>query len=93
MLRDVDTRLGNALLHYETALAVWSVRFAARGVRPSEVFNRFENERLYDQLMTTYAGRVQAAMVNGRGLHYGATLSVIWSAARQELDEAERLLK
>lgn len=92
-LREMDTRLENVLHHYDTALDLWRVRFADPRGRASETFDRFENERLYDRLMTKYAGRVQAAMVNGRSLHYGATLSVIWGAARQELDEADRALK
>ena len=70
-----------SITHYERAAEVWRTKFSGRG-RVSEIFSRFENPSLYDQILSIYGSHMRTEAQVQRGLLYAGALPVIWGEAR-----------
>lgn len=77
-----------SISHYERAADVWQVKFSGRG-RVSEIFSRFENPALYDNLLSMYGSRMRTEAQVDQGLLYAGALPVIWSEARASTIKAD----
>lgn len=91
-LNEAEQLMRVSISHYERAAEVWRTKFSGRG-GVSEIFSRFENTRLYDEILSIYGSRMRTEAQVSDGLLYAGALPVIWSAARASTMKADESIR